>query len=105
MKIFIDVNDGYKCHVADSKGTMLEYEERYFDGKCPEFIEGFRCKPDGCLWQGEDGTVYGGAKMICAWKDYGQLYTAQLEYELALAKAEREDMLAALKKLGVDEDA
>ena len=101
MKIYIDSQ--CKCHVND-KGTMRELEQAFFDGKCAEFIEGYRCVPAGETWTRADGEVFRG-EMIAPWKAYSELEKAQLEYELALAKAERQDMLAALEKLGVDEDA
>ena len=37
MKIYIDTNDGFKCCTTDT-GGLLEYEEPFFNGKCPEFI-------------------------------------------------------------------
>lgn len=46
MKIYIDTNDGFKCYPTNT-GDLLEYEESFFDGKCPEFIESYRCKPVG----------------------------------------------------------
>ena len=44
MKIYIDTNDGFKCYPTNT-GGLLEYEESFFDGKCSEFIESYRCKP------------------------------------------------------------
>ena len=34
MKIYIDTNDGFKCYPTNT-GDLLEYEESFFDGKCP----------------------------------------------------------------------
>lgn len=93
MKIYIDINDGFKCYTSDTSG-LLEFEEPDFDGKCTKFIEGYRCKPVGYTWVDENGTVYNDSyKMISPWKNYGELYKAQLEYEVeqykaALAEAE-----------------
>ena len=91
MKIYID-ND-YKCHVSDD-GTMREFEVEFFDGKCTEFIEGYRYVPADEKWGREDATEFQG-EMIAPWKPYTELYIAQLEYELA-------DADAALTELGVE---
>ena len=42
MTIYID-ND-YKCHVTDD-GAMRVVETDFFDGKCAEFVEGYRYVP------------------------------------------------------------
>lgn len=90
MKIYVDAD--YRCHVADD-GTMRPFEVPEFDGKCSEFIEGYRYVPGGEAWQRKDGVVFEG-EMFSPWKDYTQLHIAQLEYELA-------DADAALRELGV----
>ena len=97
MKIYID-ND-YKCHVTDD-GTMDAVETEFFNGKCDEFIEGYRFVPSGESWTREDGEVFGG-EMIAPWKDYAELDAAQREYEQALIA----DMQLALHTLGVTVDA
>ena len=94
MKIYIDHD--YKCHVSDD-GTMREFDVPFFDGKCQTFIEGYRYVPDGETWERADGEVFKG-EMIAPWKNYTELYIAQLEYELA-------DADAALNELGVTYDA
>lgn len=97
MKIYIDINDGFKCYTTDT-GGLLEFEESRFEGKCPEFIEGYRCKPVGYTWTDENGNVFdSNCKMIAPWKPYAELYIAQLEYDLA-------DADAALTELGVTVD-
>lgn len=93
-KVYID-ND-YKCHVTND-GTMREVEDDFFDGKCPEFIEGYRYVADGETWTRADGEEFTGV-MVAPWKPYTELYIAQLEYELA-------DADAALAILGVNVDA
>ena len=104
MKIYIDINDGFKCYAIDT-GGLLEFEESSFNGKCPEFIEGYRCKPVGYTWTDENGTVFGNnCKMIAPWKNSTELEKAQLEYELAQAKAELADADDALAELGVTVD-
>ena len=93
MKIYID-ND-YKCHVSDN-GTMREFDVPFFDGKCDTFIEGYRYIPADETWTRADGVEFRG-EMIAPWKNYAELYIAQLEYELA-------DADAALNELGVTVD-
>lgn len=94
MKTYID-ND-YKCHVSPAEDRR-EFDVPFFDGKCPEFIEGYRYVPKDETWIREDGAEFQG-EMISPWKPYTELYIAQLEYELA-------DADAALTELGVTFDA
>lgn len=96
MKIYIDTNDGFKCYATDS-GSLLEYEESFFDGKCPEFIEGYRCKPDGYEWV-VDGEIYvqSNGIMVSPWKDYSELERIQFQYEIAQYEAALSEIEAAL---------
>lgn len=73
MTIYID-ND-YKCHVSDD-GTRRAFDVPFFDGKCAEFIEGYRYVPSGETWTRADGEVFAG-EMIAPWKDYEQLSEIQ----------------------------
>lgn len=68
MKIFIDSE--FKCHVSNPSGNLREVESDFFDGKSAAFIEGF-CYDDSK-----------GYEAIYPWKDYEELRTAQLQYEL-----------------------
>lgn len=77
MTIYID-ND-YKCHVADD-GTMTAVDTDAFDGKCAEYIEGYRFVPEGETWTREDGVLFSG-EMIAPWKPWSELDAAQREYE------------------------
>ena len=77
MTIYID-ND-YKCHVADD-GTMTAVETNAFDGKCAEYIEGYRLVPAGETWTRDDGALFSG-EMIAPWKPWNELDAAQREYE------------------------
>lgn len=101
MKVYIDSE--FRCHVSDD-GTLREVEDSIFDGKCPAFIEGYRFVPEGETWVRDDGQKFTGV-MIAPWKPYEQLRTAQLEYELALAKAQLASMSAAIETGGVRADA
>ena len=94
MKIYIDSN--YKCHALPGEG-LREFDVPFFDGKCAEFIEGYRYIPKDEEWVRSDGEVFKG-EMIAPWKNYAELYIAQLEYDLA-------DADAALAILGVNVDA
>lgn len=94
--IFID--DDCRCHVTND-GTMQAIETEFFDGKCTEYIEGFRFVPAGSTWTREDGTVFEG-EMIAPWKPWAELDAAQRKYE----RLEAEDMREALALLGVNVD-
>lgn len=76
-KIYLDSD--FKCHVTDD-GTMQAVETDFFDGKCAEYIEGYRFVPAGSTWVREDGAVFEG-EMISPWKDWEGLDAAQREYE------------------------
>ena len=83
MKIYIDTNDGFKCYLTNT-GDLLEYEESFFDGKCPEFIESYRCKPVGYEFVTENGEVIrADCKLVAPWKDLGEAYAAQTAYVTA----------------------
>ena len=80
MKIYIDTNDGFKCYPTDT-GGLLEYEEPFFNGKCSEVIESYRCKPVGYRWVSENGEfVRADCKLVAPWKDLSEAYMAQAAY-------------------------
>ena len=83
--IYIDKD--YCCHINDD-GTMTAIETNIFDGKCAEYIEGYRLVPAGASWTREDGVVFHG-EMIAPWKPYKELDAAQRQHERELAKAAR----------------
>lgn len=92
MTIYIDSD--FKCHTAND-GTMTVVETDFFDGKCADFIEGYRFVPEGQTWTREDGTVFAG-EMVSPWKPYSELDRAQREYE----REQAADMQEALEILG-----
>ena len=92
MKIYIDSD--YKCHVLND-GTMREFDVPFFDGKCDIFIEGYRYVPPDETWEREDGEIFRG-EMISPWKDYSELYLAQLEYEVEQYKIAMTEIETAL---------
>ena len=94
----IYIDSEFKCHTIND-GTMKVAETDFFDGKCDEFINGYRFIPDGKNWTREDGVLFTG-EMVSPWKSYEELDLAQREYE----RAQLTDMKAALNLLGVSLD-
>ena len=102
MTVYVDTE--YKCHVAND-GTMRAVDIDFFDGKCTEFIEGYRCVPDGETWTRSDGMTFAGL-MLAPWDGYAKIEAAQKEYEaqeLERLRAELADAKSALATLGVTE--
>lgn len=97
MTIYID-ND-YKCYTTPADGRV-SIETDAFNGKCKQYIEGYRLVPAGCTWTRKDGKVFHG-EMIAPWKSYEILAELQALYEEEQAK--QADMAAALEILGVNE--
>ena len=95
-KCYLDSD--FRVHI-DQDGSRKEWEDAdcYFDGKCPEYIEGFRVVPDGETWVREDGAEFTGL-MIAAAVPFAELDAAQREYE----RQEAADMKEALALLGVN---
>ena len=83
MKIYLDSD--FRCHLSDD-GTMTAVETDFFDGKCAEFIEGYRFVPSGSVWTRPDGVVFPG-EMVTPWKDYRELEFAQAKENEMKAKA------------------
>lgn len=92
MKIYIDSD--FKCHV-DPAEDRREFDVSFFDGKCDAFVEGYCYLPSGETWTREDGMVLEN-EMISPWKDYEELYKAQLEYEIEQYKAALTEIEIAL---------
>ena len=90
MLIYID-ND-YKCHTSPADG-LTAVEKDAFDGKCRQYIEGYRFVPADETWTREDGHTFTG-EMIAPWRDYAILAEFQAIYEEEQAK--QVDMAAAL---------
>lgn len=91
--IYIDKD--YKCHV-ENDGTMTAIETDAFDGKCKEYIEGFRFVPAGESWTREDGVVFQG-EMLTPSYPYEELEAIQKTHDAQRA-AENEE---ALRIMGV----
>lgn len=90
MTIYIDSD--YKCHTSPSDG-LTAVETDFFDGKCRQYIEGYRFVPVGHSWTREDGQVFTG-EMVTPWRDYAILAELQTLYEEEQDKATAE--MAAL---------
>ena len=90
MTIYIDRE--YKCHTSPAYG-LTAVEADAFDGKCRQFIEGYRFVPSGETWIREDGQVFIGG-MVAPWRPYEILAEFQAIYEEEQAK--QADMAAAL---------
>ena len=83
MKIYIDTDDRFKCYTTDT-GGLLEYEEPFFNGKCPELVESYCCKPVGYELVTENGeVVQTDCKLVAPWKDLSEAYAAQAAYVTA----------------------
>lgn len=66
MTIYIDSD--CKCHISPADG-LTAVETDAFDGKCRQYIEGYRFVPAGQSWEREDGQVFTG-EMFSPWRDY-----------------------------------
>ena len=86
MKIYIDSK--FKCHISPGDG-LTAVETDFFDGKCRQFIEGYRFVPAGEIWTREDGQVFIGG-MVSPWRPYEILVELQAVYEEEQAKATEE---------------
>ena len=86
MTIYID-ND-YKCHTSPGVG-LTAVETDAFNGKCRQFIEGYRFVPFEQSWTREDGQVFTG-EMVAPWRDYEILSEFQEVAQEEQAKATEE---------------
>lgn len=93
MTIYVD-ND-YKCHVADD-GTMTVVDTDAFDGKCNEYIEGYRFVPAGETWTRDDGVQFAG-QMVSPWRDIRQYNSEQQQYNQTLL-AQYEQALTSIEQ-------
>ena len=86
----IYIDSDYKCHTVND-GTMTAIETSVFDGKCSEYIEGYRFVPAGAQWTRSDGVVFNG-EMVAAWKSYSDLYSIQRTYEQEMLRKYAKDL-------------
>ena len=95
MTIYIDSD--YKCHTSSGDG-FTPVETDTFDGKCRQYIEGYRFVPSEQSWTREDGQMFHG-EMVAPWRNYEILAELQAVYEEEQAK--QADMEAALEILNI----
>ena len=86
MTVYIDSD--YKCHTSPADG-LTAVKTDFFDGKCRQYIEGYRFVPAGEIWTREDGQVFIGG-MVSPWRPYEILVELQAVYEEEQAKATEE---------------
>lgn len=86
MTIYIDSD--YRCHTSPGDG-LTAVETNAFDGKCRQYIEGYRFIPAGQSWTREDGAVFRG-EMVAPWRDYEILSEFQEVAQEEQAKATEE---------------
>lgn len=77
MTIYIDTD--YKCHISPGDG-LTAVETDAFDGKCHQYIEGYRFVPKDYIWTREDGVDFEG-EMIAPFRDYEILEELQAVYD------------------------
>jgi hypothetical protein len=96
MVFYID--DDYKIHLTNPDNTYekIESDIDFFEGKCEQFIEGFRFVPKGRTWVRWDQEEFPG-EMISPWTDIMYLDRAQAEY----VQNQLDDAIAAFGLLGI----
>ncbi len=97
MQIYIDSD--FKCHTTSGDG-LTAVETGFFDGKAPEFVEGYRYIPAGQTWTREDGVEFQG-EMIAPWKPWAELDSIQRAYEREQAAALEAALTEIEEALGV----
>lgn len=96
MTIYID-ND-YKCHLSDD-GTRRAFDVPFFDGKCAEFVEGYRFVPSGETWTRKDGQVFAG-EMITPCRHYSEI--AEIQTAVDRITAEKDAEIAEINEAMMD---
>lgn len=102
MKVYLD-ND-FKCHISKDSEDYIEYETDIFDGKCQEFIEGYRIVPRGKVWSRGDGRMFEG-EMVAPWRDTSILREIQSAYEreqLATVSSQNEELITTIAQMVED---
>ena len=85
MTIYIDSD--YKCYTSKADGRRA-VETNFFDGKCKEFVEGYRYVPSGERWTRGDGQIFKG-EMIAPCRDYSQISEIQMAVDRAQSQAQQ----------------
>ena len=84
----IYIGRDYKCYTSPADG-LTAVETDFFDGKCRQYIEGYRFVPAGETWIRGDGQVFHGER-VAPWRDYEILSEFQEVAQEEQAKATEE---------------
>ena len=98
MTVYLDSD--FKCHMSPAEG-LTAVETDFFNGMCPEYIEGYRLVPEGQVWTRSDGVTFRGL-MISSWKPWNELDEAQREYEMELLRKYEQALSEIETALGVN---
>lgn len=88
MKIYID--EDFKCH-SSNDGYMRGFDLPYFNGKCAEFVAGYRYIPDGERWERPDGVTFRGESLFL-WQNYNLLEAVQNAVDRTQGQADEQIM-------------
>ena len=86
--MIIYLGTDFRCHVTDD-GTRRALDVPFFDGRCTEFIEGYRYVPSGETWTRDDGETFTG-EMVAPWRNYSELSAIQSAVDRTQAQADEE---------------
>jgi hypothetical protein len=87
----IYIDSDFKCHTENGAGRTA-VETDFFDGRCAEFIEGYRFVPSGSTWTREDGEEFAG-EMVSPWKPFAEIDAAQRQYDIEQYEAAIDELL------------
>lgn len=94
MTVYINPNN-FQCFCNYQEG-FIELDTELFEGKCAEYIEGYRLIPFGYNWRRKDGKIFKGQVMM-PWRDIRELNEIQSVYE----RNKIDEYSMALETLGV----
>lgn len=102
MIIYLDKD--FKCHISKDSENYIEYETDIFDGKCNDYIEGYRIVPRGKAWSRGDGRMFEG-EMVAPWRNTSTLREIQSAYEreqLAAVSSQNEELITTIAQMVED---
>jgi len=81
MTFYLDTD--WRIHTERVAGATAWVDtEGFFDGKCAQYIEGYRVVPAGQRWARVDGATFAG-EMVTPAISLGELQAVQRAYESA----------------------
>ena len=95
MIIYLDKD--FKCHISKDSENYIEYETDIFDGKCNDYIEGYRIVPRGKAWSRGDGRMFEG-EMVVPWRNTSTLREIQSAYE----REQNEELITTIAQMVED---